>query len=154
MLLLRFSPVFPKHPNAKPRTPVSLTQLYLTDLVLAHVPARTSSTLLAEATRVVIDHRGRVLPGQCPRRRLEVQTLLVALVVVGAATGQLLELLLVLVMLLQQLLLLLVRELLTDGAASSDADAAASTTTDATTFKLCLDANSGGMGGKLHDERM
>lgn len=86
----------------------------------------------------MVDHRRRVLPRECPRRRLEVQTLLVALVVVGAATGQLLELLLLVLVLLQ-----LVRELLTDGATSADA-AAASTTTDATTFKLCLDVNSGG----------
>lgn len=71
-----------------------------------------------------------VLPGERPRR-LEVQTLLVALVVVGTATGQL-ELLLVLLVLLELLL-----------ATDATAAAAAASTTDATTFKLCLDVNCG-----------
>lgn len=81
-----------------------------------------------------------VLPGERPRRRLEVQTFLVTFVVVGTTAGRL-ELVLVLELL--ELLLL---------DATSAADAASSTTTDATTFKLCLDAN--GLGAeKLHDER-
>lgn len=73
-----------------------------------------------------------VLPGERPRRRLEVQTFLVTFVVVGTATGRL-EVAVVLVLELLELLLLL--------DATSAAAAASSTTTDATTFKLCLDAN-------------
>lgn len=97
----------------------------------------TKST--AGAARVVVDDMLLlVLPGERPRW-LEVQALLVALVVVGAATGR-------------QLVL---RELLTDDATwtAAAATAASSTTTDATTFKLCLDANFGAAWEKLHDER-
>lgn len=81
----------------------------------------------------MVDHLLLVLPGERPRRRLEVQTFLVTFVVVGTTAGRL--------ELLELLLLLL-------DATSATAAAASSTTTDATTFKLCLDVNFEG-GGKI-----
>lgn len=105
--------------------------------------SQSPSLQLAESATtpgiVVDDLLLLVLPGERPRR-LEVQTLLVALVVVGTATGQL-ELLLVLLVLLELL------------ATDATAAAAAASTTDATTFKLCLDVNCGGVTEKLHRKR-
>lgn len=118
--------------------PIVSTTLYFTVILPSLSPL-----LLAKSTTtgiVVDDLLLLVLPGERPRRRLEVQTFLVTFVVVGTTAGRL-ELVLVL-----QLLELLLLD------ATSAADAASSTTTDATTFKLCLDAN--GLGAeKLHDER-
>lgn len=101
--------------------------LYLTILTLP-IPSLQLAESATTPGIVVDDLLLLVLPGERPRR-LEVQTLLVALVVVGTATGQL-ELLVLLLLLLLELLLA------TDATA-----AAAASTTDATTFKLCLDVN-------------
>lgn len=100
-----------------------------------------SLSLLAKSTtttgRIVVDDLLLlVLPGERPRR-LEVQTFFVTFVVVGTAAGRL------------ELLVLELLELLNTAAAPNDATSAAaasSTTTDATTFKLCLDANFYGHG--------
>lgn len=100
--------------------------LYLTILTLP-IPFLQLAESATTPGIVVDDLLLLVLPGERPRR-LEVQTLLVALVVVGTATGQL-ELLVLLLLLLELLLA-------TDATA-----AAAASTTDATTFKLCLDVN-------------
>lgn len=102
-----------------------VAQLYFTVILIPLPPLLAKST-----TGIVVDDLLLVLPGKRPRRRLEVQTFLVTFVVVGTATGRL-ELV-VLVLELRELLLL---------DATSAAAAVSSTTTDATTFKLCLDAN-------------
>lgn len=83
-----------------------------------------------------------VLPGERPCR-LEVQTFLVALVIVGTSAGRQMSLL--------QLVLLVLLELghLVFGAADA---ASAAATTEATTFKFCLDANAGTE--KLHGEHV
>lgn len=113
------------------------TLLYHHSPSLSFFPSSLAkSTPTTTGSIVVDDLLLLVLPGERPRR-LEVQTFLVTFVVVGTAAGRL------------ELLVLELLELLNTAAAPNDATSAAaasSTTTDATTFKLCLDANFYGHG--------
>lgn len=117
-----------------------LSWSWLPTLLYHHSPSPFPSLLAKSTTTtgsiVVDDLLLLVLPGERPRR-LEVQTFLVTFVVVGTAAVRL------------ELLVLELLELLNTAAAPNDATSAAaasSTTTDATTFKLCLDANFYGHG--------
>lgn len=117
-----------------------LSWSWLPTLLYRHSPSPFPSLLAKSTTTtggiVVDDLLLLVLPGERPRR-LEVQTFLVTFVVVGTAAVRL------------ELLVLELLELLNTSAGPNDATSAAaasSTTTDATTFKLCLDANFYGHG--------
>lgn len=112
------------------------TLLYRHSPSLSLFPSLLAKSTTTTGSIVVDDLLLLVLPGERPRR-LEVQTFLVTFVVVGTAAVRL------------ELLVLELLELLNTAAAPNDATSAAaasSTTTDATTFKLCLDANFYGHG--------